>query len=171
MTSGFVITVGIVIVVAALALLLGERLLQARREKQSYANYVPYDETQHRTEGQETRDLSVLDALVPGAEKAEVLKPDPLPETPAPPKPAPVPLLNAAGDLAGENDLPMKSLWENLVTGDDGPLDVQDRIDMVSRLELVGERWCVDALHAALDEESDPQVNAAARDALARMGQ
>ncbi len=69
-----------------------------------------------------------------------------------------------------EDDAPPEPhLWRRLIVGEDGPLGVSDRVEMVARLEMVGEKWCNDALHAAVNEDTDPQVRAAARDALARM--
>jgi hypothetical protein len=68
-----------------------------------------------------------------------------------------------------EDGRPLQDLWAHLVATEEGPLDVQDRLDMVARLEMVGEKWCVDALSSAVNEEEDPQVNAAVRAALARL--
>jgi hypothetical protein len=65
---------------------------------------------------------------------------------------------------------PLPGLWHHLIETDDGPLGVQDRLDMVARLEMVGEKWCIDALHSASTEEQDLQVNAAVRAALVRLG-
>ena len=66
-------------------------------------------------------------------------------------------------------DDPLPDLWARLVTSEDGQLSVQDRLDMVSRLEMVGEKWCIDALESATREEQDPQVNAAVRETLTRL--
>jgi hypothetical protein len=90
----------------------------------------------------EPADLSKLDALMatPPVEEPERLEDDPLPD-----------------------------LWARLVATEDGPLDVRDRLDMVGRLEMVGEKWCIDALESATHEERDPQVNAAVRATLTRL--
>jgi hypothetical protein len=60
-------------------------------------------------------------------------------------------------------------LWSGLSTGDDGPLSPAERLAMVSRLESVGEKWCVDALREAGVDDSDPEVKSAAHDALSRL--
>jgi hypothetical protein len=73
-------------------------------------------------------------------------------------------------DIPDRDIEPLPDLWGHLVATEDGPLNVQDRLDMVARLEMVGEKWCVDALNSAVHEEQDPQVNAAVRAALARIG-
>lgn len=69
------------------------------------------------------------------------------------------------------NDAPNEraDLWSRLVATEDGSLGVPDRLDMVARLEMVGEKWCIDALQSATHEEEDPHVNAAARATLARL--
>jgi hypothetical protein len=49
---------------------------------------------------------------------------------------------------------------------DDAPLDVASRIDMVERLAIVGQPWCVDVLTTAAREEDDPRVSEAIAVAL-----
>jgi hypothetical protein len=111
-------------------------------------------------------------------EKAEPapVTPPLLPETEAPPiaPSAPAPDIDALPPVVLDEperseDEPLPALWAHLVATEDGPLNVQDRLDMVARLEMVGEKWCVDALESATREEQDPQVNAAVRAALARL--
>ena len=76
-----------------------------------------------------------------------------------------------SSDKPNEPDVskPVEDLWARLVATEEGRLDVRDRLDMVARLEMVGEKWCVDALRSATHEEHDPQVNAAVRATLTRL--
>jgi hypothetical protein len=118
----------------------------------------------------ESADLSRLDALVSVPAAATTLAPPPDEPLDLPPPP---PVAEAfAPDVVDEperDEEPLAELWSHLVTTEEGPLDVNDRLDMVARLEMVGEKWCVDALASAANEEKDPQVNAAVRAALARI--
>lgn len=52
--------------------------------------------------------------------------------------------------------------------GDDerGSLDVSTRVDMIERLAMIGEPWCVDTLRIALAEERNTDVHTAAENAL-----
>ena len=50
--------------------------------------------------------------------------------------------------------------------GDEGKLDYTTRIDMIERLAMIGEPWCIDALEQALHEERDARVHKAAENAL-----
>jgi hypothetical protein len=186
------ILAGIIIVIAAIVGGIAATIVRTKSENtytapaSEYA-YEPAEATQSSN-----ADLSKLDALI-GHQPTSVLDSspalegepldvddDPLAqyiETPpvaAEPPPAPAPdidvlppvVLDEEERLDGE---PLQGLWAHLVATEDGPLGVQDRLDMVARLEMVGEKWCVDALSSAVDEEQDPQVNAAVRAALVRL--
>jgi hypothetical protein len=157
------ILAGIIVVIVAIVLGIAATIIRTRSEN-SYSvpknarAYEPDDEVH------EPADLSKLDALMatPVAEEPEPvedLKPEP-----------PVPVQNVIIDVPERlEDDPLPDLWARLVTSEDGQLDVQDRLDMVARLEMVGEKWCIDALESATREEQDPQVNAAVRATLARL--
>ena len=54
--------------------------------------------------------------------------------------------------------------WTDAVTGTGDALDSATRIDMIERLALVGEPWCIAAIKAATETDDD----AAVRDAAAR---
>ncbi len=56
--------------------------------------------------------------------------------------------------------------WASSVAGTNDALDVATRIDLIERLALVGEPWCIDALRAAQVEESDGRVLAKLSDVL-----
>ena len=56
--------------------------------------------------------------------------------------------------------------WTRSVIGDDKMLDVASRVEIVERLELIGQAWCADALEAALGEEHDVRVRTAVERAL-----
>jgi hypothetical protein len=119
-------------------------------------------------------DLSKLDALGGGSRKAPApAPPDDAAETATVAEPGPAePAIEAPPDVVDvpeRDDEPLPGLWAHLVATEEGPLAVQDRIDMVSRLEMVGEKWCLDALHSATQEEQDPHVNAAVHAALTRL--
>jgi hypothetical protein len=139
------------------------------------------------SEEQESADLSRLDALLGGPVPADAedvdggVVSDPVAYEPAaaePTNPEPAiaepayvePVPDDVVDIPDRDFEPLPGLWHHLIETDDGPLGVQDRLDMVARLEMVGEKWCVDALHSASTEEQDLQVNAAVRAALARLG-
>ncbi len=112
----------------------------------------------------EPADLSKLDALL---SPPIVEEPEPIEDLePPPPLPAQPEVIDVPQRF---EDDPLPDLWAHLVTTEYGPMDVQDRLDMVSRLEIVGEKWCIDALKSATREEQDPQVNAAVRATLARL--
>jgi len=157
------ILAGIIVVIVAIVLGIAATIIRTRSENsysvpKSARAYEPDDEVH------EPADLSKLDALMatPVAEEPEPvedLKPEP-----------PVPVQNVIIDVPERlEDDPLPDLWARLVTSEDGQLDVQDRLDMVARLEMVGEKWCIDALESATREEQDPQVNAAVRATLARL--
>jgi hypothetical protein len=153
---------GIVIIIVAVVGGIAFTIVRSRGENsysipQSARAYEPNDEPN------EPADLSKLDALMstPVAEAPEPEE-DLEPAPPVPPEPdVEVPQLY--------EDDPLPDLWARLVATEDGPLDVQDRLDMVARLEMVGEKWCIDALQSATHEEEDPQVGAAVRATLARL--
>ena len=163
MTDSPFILAGIIVVIVAIVLGIAVTIIRTRSENsysvpKSARAYEPDDEVH------EPADLSKLDALMatPVAEEPEPvedLEPEP-----------PVPVQNVIIDVPERlEDDPLPDLWARLVTSEDGQLDVQDRLDMVARLEMVGEKWCIDALESATREEQDPQVNAAVRTTLARL--
>ncbi len=55
--------------------------------------------------------------------------------------------------------------WTAAVAGTDDALDSATRIDMIERLALVGEPWCIAAIKAAAETDDDAPV----RDAAARV--
>ncbi|MDQ2865525.1 MAG: hypothetical protein M3R51_04810 [Candidatus Eremiobacteraeota bacterium] len=57
-------------------------------------------------------------------------------------------------------------LWTRSVTGSDEVLPAALRLDVIERLALVGEPWCVSALREAASEETDAQTRDAAERAL-----
>ena len=162
MTDSPYVLAGIVIVILAIVGGIAATIVRSRSEgtysiPKSALAYEPNDEPN------EPADLSKLDALMstPTAEA-----PEPLEDLePAPPVP-PEPVVEVPQRL---EDDPLPDLWARLVATEDGPLNVQDRLDMVARLEMVGEKWCIDALESATHEEEDPQVNAAVRATLSRL--
>ena len=162
MTDSPYVLAGIVIVILAIVGGIAATIVRSRSEgtysiPKSALAYEPNDEPN------EPADLSKLDALMstPPAEAPE--PPEDL--EPAPPVP-PEPVVEVPQRL---EDDPLPDLWARLVATEDGPLNVQDRLDMVARLEMVGEKWCIDALESATHEEEDPQVNAAVRATLTRL--
>ena len=80
--------------------------------------------------------------------------------------------LFAAGSwLARHQPLPSAQIpaplhWTRAVTDSEEELSTAMRLDLIERLAIVGAGWCVDALNAALEEESDPVVREAADRAL-----
>jgi hypothetical protein len=156
------ILAGIVIVIVAIIGGIVANIIRTRNENsysipKSALAYEPNDEPS------EPADLSKLDALMatPPVEEPEPIE-DLEPPPPIPEQPAVIPVDERV------EDEPLPDLWARLVATEDGPLDVQDRLDMVARLEMVGEKWCIDALESATREEQDPLVNAAVRAALSR---
>ena len=163
MTGSPFILAGIIVVIVAIVLGIAAAIVRTRSENSYSAPknapaYEPDDELR------EPADLSKLDALMstPVAEEPEPVE-DLEPEPPVPPQPV---IIDVPQRL---EDDPLPDLWARLVTSEDGQLSVQDRLDMVSRLEMVGEKWCIDALESATREETDPQVNAAVRATLTRL--
>jgi hypothetical protein len=157
------ILAGIIVVIVAIVLGITATIIRTRSENsysipKSARAYEPNDEVR------EPADLSKLDALMttPVAEEPEPIE-DLKPE---PPVAAQAVIIDVPQRL---EDDPLPDLWARLVTSEDGQLSVQDRLDMVSRLEMVGEKWCIDALESATREEEDPQVNAAVRATLTRL--
>ena len=186
MTGSPFILAGVVVVIVAIVAGIAATILKSRSDT-TYA-YPPPGTSYEPPEahGDEPADLSKLDALLGGAPgstaAAAAVAPDPPEEDDDEPEAEPEPEPEAASVAVAEappdvidaperdEDEPLPGLWAHLVETEEGPLGVQDRIDMVARLEMVGEKWCVDALKSATDEERDPQVNAAVRAALARIG-
>jgi hypothetical protein len=157
------ILAGIVIVIVAIVGGIAANIVRTRNEN-SFSlpkNAPKYEPDNERTE---SADLSKLDALMtpPPVEELEPLE-DLEPPPPIPEQPAVIPVDERV------EDEPLPDLWARLVATEDGPLDVQDRLDMVARLEMVGEKWCIDALESATREEQDPQVNAAVHATLQRL--
>jgi hypothetical protein len=156
------ILAGIVIIIVAIVGGIAFTIIRSRNENsysipKSARAYEPNDEPN------EPADLSKLDALMA----------TPIVEAPEPPEdlePAPPPPAQIEVEVPQRlEDDPLPDLWARLVATEDGPLDVRDRLDMVARLEMVGEKWCIDALESATHEEQDPQVNAAVRATLGRL--
>jgi hypothetical protein len=56
--------------------------------------------------------------------------------------------------------------WTTDVIGDDRRLDAAERVDIVERLAMIGQPWCIDTLEAALAQERDAQVRDAVERAL-----
>ena len=157
------ILAGIIVVIVAIVLGIAANIIRTRSEN-SYSIPKPARAYEPDDEVGEPADLSKLDALMstPIAEEPEPIA-DLDPEPPVPAQPV---LIDVPQRL---EDDPLPDLWARLVTSEDGQLSVQDRLDMVSRLEMVGEKWCIDALESATREEQDPQVNAAVRATLTRL--
>ncbi|HTX58845.1 MAG TPA: hypothetical protein VMH02_04140 [Verrucomicrobiae bacterium] len=162
MTGSPLLLAGIVVVIVAILFGIVATIVQTRSEH-SYADVPRFDSD---AASNEPRDLAVLDALLAQpAQPATASEPvftqtppaEPLDRAPEPPPQPEAPPASHRG------------LWDHLIATEDGPVSVADRLDMVARLEMVGEPWCSDALHAALDEEPDPGVTAAARQALLRL--
>jgi hypothetical protein len=55
---------------------------------------------------------------------------------------------------------------QSLGAPENEPLDVNERLEMVERLAMLGEPWCLDALRSAAHEERDPKVSDAIAAAL-----
>jgi hypothetical protein len=161
--SPFILS-GIIIIIVAIVGGIAATIIRTRSEN-SYS--LPANAPAYEAEvesGYEPADLSKLDALT-----ATPIHEDPEPIEdlePEPPVPAQADVIDVPERM---EDDPLPDLWARLVATEDGPLDVQDRLDMVARLEMVGEKWCIDALKSATREEQDPQVNAAVRATLTRL--
>jgi hypothetical protein len=157
------ILAGIIIVIVAIVGGIAATIIRTRSEN-PYSIPKNARAYERNDEPREPADLSKLDALMstPIAEAPEPI------EDLEPPAPiaAPPEVIDVPDRM---EDDPLPDLWAHLVATEDGPLDVQDRLDMVSRLEMVGEKWCIDALKSATHEEQDPQVNAAVRATLTRL--
>jgi hypothetical protein len=162
------ILAGIVVVIVAIVAGIVAAIVRSRADS-SYAfasppkGYLPDD-----IGTTPPADLSKLDALG-GKSSTAPTAAEPATDEPSAPE---LDATDAPPDVVDEPDRdeePLPGLWAHLVATEEGPLGVQDRLDMVSRLEMVGEKWCVDALHSAVQEEQDPQVNAAVRAALTRL--
>lgn len=185
--SPFVLA-GIVVVIVGIVVAIVATILHTRIERGfTFPSPVPAY-APRETEEQESADLSKLDALLGGPAPADAdhvdcgVVSEPVAYEPAAAAGAPAdepviaepvhtePLPSGIVDEPDRDFEPLPGLWHHLIETDDGPLGVQDRLDMVARLEMVGEKWCVDALHSASTEEQDLQVNAAVRAALTRLG-
>jgi hypothetical protein len=60
---------------------------------------------------------------------------------------------------------------ERLAREDTTPiLSQEDRLDMIERLVMVGQPWCVEELRAILERDPDPLVRDAAESALLVIG-
>jgi hypothetical protein len=169
------ILAGILIVIAAILFGIIAAIVRSRSEnnytsapsKSQAALYTPsYGQTSDAEPiDSPTSSSSALDVLarLSGTDTAETLDepPEHVPsaaEVRAFPPPSEV--------IEDLRDTPIGASWTNIFTGDDGPLEPQERLDIVHRLEIVGEPWCIDTLRAAFNEEADPQVHEAVRLAL-----
>ncbi len=72
----------------------------------------------------------------------------------------------AAGTGASAPSTERGASWTGLVTGTDDAFDRATRIDMIERLALVGEPWCIAAIKAAAETDEDAAVRNAAGRAL-----
>ena len=62
---------------------------------------------------------------------------------------------------------PVTLQWYKIFTGDDsGVPNAPERLDMIERLAMLGEPWCIDTLKQAAAEESDATISNAVRSAL-----
>jgi hypothetical protein len=68
-----------------------------------------------------------------------------------------------------ESVSPETLTWTNEIAPGEMP-DPDVRIDMVERLAIVGEAWCVETLELALREKRNPHVKNAAGNALIVIG-
>ncbi|HUZ50397.1 MAG TPA: hypothetical protein VMW12_11795 [Candidatus Dormibacteraeota bacterium] len=73
---------------------------------------------------------------------------------------------SAAGTGASAPSTARAVSWTSLVTGTDDALDSATRTDMIERLALVGEPWCIAAIKAAAETDDDAPVRDAAGRAL-----
>jgi hypothetical protein len=161
--SPFILS-GIIIVIVAIVGGIAATIIRTRGENSySYSGSAPAYEPDVES-GAEPADLSKLDALMA---TPIVEEPEPIEDLEPPPPVAAQPEVIDVPQRYEDDPLP--DLWAHLVATEDGPLDVKDRLDMVARLEMVGEKWCVDALNSATREEQDPIVNAAVRATLTRL--
>jgi hypothetical protein len=169
------ILAGILIVIAAILFGIISAIVRSRSDNSytpapSKTPAVAYTPAYNQTADPEPIDspssgTSALDVLarISGTDTEDALD--------APPEHVPSPAEVAAFPAPDEviedlRDTPIGASWTNIFTGDDGPLDSQERLDIVHRLEMVGEPWCIDTLRAAFNEEADPQVHEAVRLAL-----
>jgi hypothetical protein len=60
--------------------------------------------------------------------------------------------------------------WAREIGGVDEPVDRWTRLDMIERLAIVGEPWCVETLERAREEDSDASIRDAADSALLVIG-
>lgn len=58
---------------------------------------------------------------------------------------------------------PAPITWTAAVTGSDDQLDVETRIDIIERLALVGEPWCMEVLRDAVQLDPSEEVRATAK--------
>jgi len=79
-------------------------------------------------------------------------------------------LLFAIGTVLARRERPRREepVDESLVIAQPG--SVADRLEMIERLVMVGQPWCVDELRALLERERDPLVRDAAEAALMVIG-
>jgi len=81
------------------------------------------------------------------------------------PMPAQKALAPALEEVAPARDEAMPQ-WIVSLGAEQAAVDVAGRIELVERLAMVGEQWCVQMLQEALHEERDRRVAAAIRSAL-----
>ncbi len=65
---------------------------------------------------------------------------------------------------------PAGDAWARELGGSNGPVDEPTRMDMIERLAIVGQPWCVQALVQARAEDDDAQIREAADAALLVIG-
>ncbi len=65
---------------------------------------------------------------------------------------------------------PAGDAWARELGGFNGPVDEPTRMDMIERLAIVGQPWCVLALVQARAEDDDAQIREAADAALLVIG-
>jgi hypothetical protein len=56
--------------------------------------------------------------------------------------------------------------WTHAVAGTKDALGDDTRLDLIDRLAIIGEPWCVDALREAVAQEENPAIRNAAERAL-----
>lgn|GEM_PF-3102355 len=60
--------------------------------------------------------------------------------------------------------------WAREIGGVDEPIDRWTRLDMIERLAIVGEPWCVEMLERAREEDADASIRDAADSAILVIG-
>lgn len=172
MLSSPLVIIGAVFIVGAVLFGVGTVIVQ-RVQERSFYSYEP-SATAYEHESQPHAEAEVVAAVlepVTAAAQAPVRAPAPVPEhalappppppTPPAPAPRPAPSSRPAPELR-----PVSGSWLQGLGMSDDDLDAEAKIDMIERLGLIGEPWCIEALRAALNQESDLAVKAAIAAAL-----